>query len=128
MIRGEAIVNLSGGGILTMAFGFRALAMAAAELRIPVDEMLPILSNDDGRGLLVSMTLMHASLRKYHPDLDMAQFDELMVTDKENFVDAFNRGMEGFSSPEPADGAASAEGKVPDGISTPSKKIGRKQG
>jgi hypothetical protein len=127
MIRGEATATLSDGRTLTLAMGFRALALAAAETKIPVDDLFEIMEKDDGRGLLVSMAIIRAALNKHHGYISDDELDELMLWDRDVLSDGVREATDGMARPKD-DEKQSAEGKVLSGTSTRSKGTGRKRG
>ncbi len=124
MIRGEATATLSDGRTLTLAMGFRALALAAAETGIPATDIFAVMQKDDGRQMMALLALIEGSLKKYHRDIGSDEIDDLMLTDSEALSEAVWRALNGafVDSNEKAD-----EGNVPNGTSTPSKGTGRKR-
>jgi hypothetical protein len=123
MIRGEATATLSDGRTLTLAMGFRALALASASTGIPSTEIFAVLQNDDGRQMLALLALIEGSLKKYHADLGPDDIDEIMTADSEILSTALGQAMNGAF----ADKTESTEGKVPTGTGTNYKKAGRKR-
>jgi hypothetical protein len=129
MIRGEATATLADGRTLTLAMGFRTLALAAAETKIPVDELFQIMDEDDGRGLLVSMAVIRAALNKHHGFINDDELDELMLNDRDVVSDAVRTATIGMSRPkEDSDDTQSPEGNARRGTSTRSKRTGRRPG
>lgn len=124
MIRGEATATLADGRTLTLAMGFRALASASAETGIPASEIFTVLQKDDGRQMLALLALIEGSLKKYHRAIGPDEIDDLMLTDSEVLSEAMSKAMNGAfgDSDEKA-----AEGNVPNGTGTNSKRAGRKQ-
>ena len=124
MIRGEATATLADGRTLTLAMGFRALALASADTGIPASEIFTVLQKDDGRQMKALLALIEGSLKKYHRDIGPDEVDDLMLTDSEVLSEAMSKAMNGaFSdSDENAD-----EGNVPNGTSTRSKGTGQKR-
>ena len=127
MIRGEATATLKDGRTLTLAMGFRALALAAAETKIPVDDLFNILNNDDGRGLLVSMAVIRSALSRHHGFITDVDLDELMLVDRFVLQNALNAAIQGMSSPD-VEPSGDDAGNGQAGTSTPSKKAGAKRG
>jgi hypothetical protein len=126
MIRGEATATLSDGRTLTLAMGFRALALASAASGIPASELFAVMQKDDGRQMLALLALIHGALNKYHRDIGTDEVDDLMLTDSEVLSTALGDAMNGAFSP--ADDSKADEGNAPNGTSTPLKRTGRKQG
>ena len=124
MIRGEATATLKDGRTLTLAMGFRALALASASSGIPSAEIFAVLQKDDGRQMMALLALIEGSLKKYHRDIGPDEVDELMLTDSQALSDAISQAMTGAFSED--DGNAD-EGNVQAGTSTPSKATGRKR-
>jgi len=125
MIRGEATAKLKDGRTLTLAIGFRALALASAQTGIPTSELFAVMQKDDGRQMLALLALIEGSLKKYHRDLTGDDIDDLMMTDSEVLSEALSVALSSaFSDDEvKADG-----GNAPTGTGTRSKATGRKQG
>jgi hypothetical protein len=124
MIRGEATAELSDGRTLTLAMGFRALALASADTGIPASEIFSVLQKDDGRQMLALLSLIEGSLKKYHRDIGPDELDQLMMTDSEVLSEALSKAMSGAFGE--SDDKAEA-GNARNGISTLSKGTGRKR-
>lgn len=124
MIRGEATATLADGRTLTLAMGFRALALASAETKIPASEIFAVLQKDDGRQMSALLALIEGSLKKYHRDIGSDEIDDLMLTDSEVLSEAMSKAMNGAFSDN--DGKAEA-GNVKAGTSTRSKGTGAKR-
>ena len=124
MIRGEATATLADGRTLTLAMGFRALALASAETGIPAAEIFAVMQKDDGRQMLALLALIEGSLKKYHRDIGPDEIDELMLSDSEVLSEAVSKALNGAfgNSDEKAD-----EGNVQTGTGTRSKATGRKR-
>jgi hypothetical protein len=129
MIRGEAKATLKDGRTLTLAMGFRALALASAETRIPASEIFKVLQKDDGRQTLALFALIEASLSKYHKDIGQDEVDDLMLTDSEVLSEAVSKALNGAfnDDTEETEKIESSEGNGVNGTGTSSKKPGRKQ-
>jgi hypothetical protein len=123
MIRGEATATLSDGRTLTLAMGFRALALASASTGIPANEIFAAMQKDDGRQMLALLALIEGALKKHHKDIGQDEVDDLMLTDSDALSTALGEAMNGAFS----DAGESTEGKVPTGTGTNSKKAGRKR-
>lgn len=124
MIRGEATAELSDGRTLTLAMGFRALALASAETGIPASEIFSVLQKDDGRQMIALLALIEGSLKKYHRNIGPDELDQLMMTDSEVLSEALSKAMAGAFG----DGDEKAEaGNGRNGISTLSSATGRKR-
>ena len=125
MIRGEATATLADGRTLTLAMGFRALALASADTGIPASEIFTVLQKDDGRQMIALLALIEGSLKKYHREIGPDEVDDLMLTDSEVLSEAMSKAMQGAfgDSDEKADA-----GNAPSGTGTNSKRVGRKQG
>ena len=126
MIRGEATATLADGRTLTLAMGFRALALASAETGIPTSNIFAILQKDDGRQMMVLLALIEGSLKKHHRDISPDEIDDLMLTDSEVLSEAMSKALNGAFGDEKDDKPEA--GNVPIGITTRSKSSGRKQG
>jgi hypothetical protein len=125
MIRGEATATLKDGRTLTLAMGFRALALASASSGIPASEIFKVLQKDDGRQTLAVLSLIEGSLKKYHREIGPDEIDGLMLTDSDVLTDAVFEGINGAFDDESE--ANADEGNVKGGTSTSSKKTGQKQ-
>lgn len=130
-MRGETSATLKDGRTLTLAMGFRALALASSETKIPASEIFKVLQKDDGRQTLALLALVEASLKKYHRDLSADEIDQLMLSDSEVLSEAVSRSMnsafgdgDGEGEPETSEPKAGNEAS---GTGTSSKKVGRKQ-
>lgn len=125
MIRGEATAALADGRTLTLAIGFRALALASADTKIPAKEMFDVLKTDDGRQTLALLSLIENSLKKYHRDIGQDELDELMLSDSEALSEALSTALNGaFTDDEPV---VADEGNARTGTGTRSKGTGRKR-
>lgn len=125
MIRGEATATLADGRTLTLAMGFRALALASAETGIPASELFTVLQKDDGRQMLALLSLIYGAVKKHHPEIGPDEIDELMLTDSEVLSQALGDAMNGAFSPATETAEA---GNAPSGTLTNSKSSGRKRG
>lgn len=126
MIRGEATAKLADGRTLTLAMGFRALALASADTGIPAAELFTVLQKDDGRQMLALLSLIQGAVQKHHPEIGSDEIDELMLANSVVLSEALGAAMNGaFSPPEEAEQVD--EGNAPNGTSTRSKATGRKR-
>lgn len=124
MIRGESTATLKDGRTLTLAMGFRALAIASAETGIPASELFTVLQKDDGRQMLALIALIEGALKKHHKDIGPDDVDDLMLTDSDVLSEAMSKSLNGaFSDPAEDEEA----GNVGNGTGTNSKRAGRKQ-
>ena len=128
MIRGEATATLADGRTLTLAMGFRALALASADTGIPAADLFTVLQKDDGRQMLALLSLIQGSVRKHHPDIGPDEIDELMLANSEVLSTALGNAMNGAFSPPDTDADKGDGGNAPTGTGTRSKASGRKQG
>lgn len=124
MIRGEATATLSDGRTLTLAMGFRALALASAQTKIPATEIFTVLQKDDGRQMMALLALIEGSLKKYHRDIGPDEVDALMLTDSEVLSGAVSEALHGAFGD--SDEKAEA-GNAPNGTGTISRRTGRKR-
>ena len=127
MIRGEATATLADGRTLTLAMGFRALALAAADTKIPAKELFEVMDKDDGRQILAMFALLEGSLKKYHREIGADELDQLMMSDHDALADALMTSMRGAFADEEPESVKADEGNVKAGTSTPSKGTGRKR-
>jgi hypothetical protein len=128
MIRGEATVTLKDGRTLTLAMGFRALALASSSSGIPTSDIFSVLQKDDGRQMLATLSLIHGALNKYHRDISQDDLDVLMMDNSEAFTGALSQSMLGaFGDEAEEETSGESEGNGQAGILTNSKKAGRKQ-
>lgn len=124
MIRGEATATLKDGRTLTLAMGFRALALASADTGISAPEMFAVLQKDDGRQMLALLALIEGSLKKYHRDIGPDEIDQLMLSDGNVLSDAMSKAMTGAFG---EDDSEAPEGNAQAGTGTPSKATGQRQ-
>ena len=124
MIRGEATATLADGRTLTLAMGFRALALASADTGIPASEIFMVLQKDDGRQMIALLALIEGSLKKYHRDIGPDDVDDIMLTDSEVLSEAMSKALHGAFSDD--DGTADG-GNARNGTGTPLKRTGQKR-
>lgn len=124
MIRGEVTATLKDGRTLTLAMGFRALALASADTGISAPEMFAVLQEDDGRQMLALLALIEGALKKYHRDISPDEIDQLMLTDGNVLSDAMSKAMNGAFGEEDE---KQPEGNAQAGTGTRSKATGRKR-
>jgi hypothetical protein len=130
-IRGEASVDLAGGGRLTLAVNFATLARASAATKIPAQEMFTVLAVDDGRQLLAMLSLLEFALQKHHAgQFSPDDIGDMMLTDGEKIGQALGLALSGAFGEEEAGADASSnppKAKRRAGTGTSSRSAGRKR-
>lgn len=90
--KGEASLTTSAGDVLTLAYNFDALCEVEDAAGKSIGDVLAEISRGSPR-LTTARALIYGGLREHHPEIELSDVGELLLTDGAAFTGAMEKAL-----------------------------------